>query len=205
VILARSPGSRSRSDRRRRDGRAAALALGAVAAAALLAAPPAPAQLGPRTMGNSMLSLDAGALGDQIGISSSDSTTHKMELTRELSYMRPDQWQAASVTWLRFRQGENGEVLVTEEGAGVVREVTASKKLRVEAVEGGGWKLVPAKGEAGKLDLYLETVFEGEPFTVGAVVPKFEAEAYGAVYRGVDFLFFVVQKKHPEPAAGAAG
>ena len=48
-------------------------------------------------------------------------------------------------------------------------------------------------------------MFEGEPFTVGAVVPKFEAEAYGAVYRGVDFLFFVVQKKHPEPAAGAAG
>ena len=83
--------------------------------------------------------------------------------------------------------------------------VNLRELLRVEAVEGGGWKLVPAKGEAGKLDLYLETVFEGEPFTVGAVVPKFEAEAYGAVYRGVDFLFFVVQKKHPEPAAGAAG
>lgn len=205
MILARSLGSRSRSNRRRRrNGRAAALALGAFVAAAF-AAPPARAQLGPRTIGNSMLALDAGALGDQLSISSSDSTTHKMELTRELSYMRPDQWQAASVTWLRFRQGENGEVLVTEEGSGVVREVTASKRLRVEAVEGGGWKLVPAKGEAGKLDLYLETVFEGEPFTVGAVIPKFEAEAYGAVYRGIDFLFFVVQKKHPEAAAGAAG
>jgi hypothetical protein len=205
VILARRLGSLTRSTLRSRcRRRAAALALAALAAA-LLAPPPASAQLGARTMNNTALSLDTGALGDQLSISSSDSTTHKMELTRELAYLRPDQWRSSSVTWLRFRQGENGEVLITEEGAGVVRELTASKKLRIEAVEGGGWKLVPEKGEVGKLDLYLETVFQGEPFTVGAVIPKFEGEAFGAVYRGIDFLFFVVQKKHPEPAAGAAG
>ena len=100
-----------------------ALAALAAALAFLASAPPAQAQgLGPRTIGNPALRLDAGAVGDQLSISASDSTTHKMELTRA--------------------------------------------------------------------------------FKVGAVVPRFEGEAYGAVYRGLDFLFFVVQKKHPAPAAG---
>jgi hypothetical protein len=33
------------------------------------------------------------------------------------------------------------------------------------------------------------------------VVPKFDGEAYGAIYRGRDFLFFVVQRKHPPAGA----
>jgi hypothetical protein len=158
------------------------------------------AQLGSRTFGNSALALDAGRVGDQLSISSSDRTAHKMELTRELQYLDAAKWQAASVTWLRFRQAGDGEILVTEMGPGVVQEVKASKKWQIEPTEGGGWKLSSDKA-GGKLDLYLETVFNGNPFSVGAVVPKFDGDAYGAVYRGRDFLFFVVQKKHPEPAA----
>lgn len=155
--------------------------------------------MGARTMSNSGLGLDAGSVGDLLSISQTDSTQQKMALTRELQYLDPPQWQASSVTWLHFHQGADGEIVVTEKGAGVVREVKAPKKWQVEAIEGGGWRLVPEK-DGGKLDLYLETEFKGDPFTVDVMVPKFEGDAYGAVYRGRDFLFFVVQKKHPEPA-----
>lgn len=177
---------------------AAALAL----AASLLIPVPAAAQLGPRTIGNTGIrGLDAGGIGDQLNITSSDRTRHKMELIRELEYLEPDAWRSASVTWLAFEHNDDGSVTVTEEGAGVVRDLAASKKWQVEPLEGGGWKLTPAKS-GGKMDLYLETVFRGEPFKVGAVVPKFDERSYGAVYRGTDFLFFVVQKKHPEEGAG---
>lgn len=174
---------------------------GTLAALALLLLPAvAGAQLGPRTMGNAGLGLDAGAVGDQISISQTDSTRHKMELTRELEYLEPAQWQGSSVTWLEFRRDGDGEIVVTERGPGVVQDLRASKKWQVEPVEGGGWKLSSDKA-GGKLDLYLETKFKGDPFTVDAVVPKFDDSAYGAVYRGRDFLFFVVQKKPPQPAA----
>jgi hypothetical protein len=150
-------------------------------------------------MGNAGLGLDAGSVGDQLSISQTDTTRQKMTLTRELEYLEPGEWQGSSVTWLHFHQGADGEIVVTEKGSGVVRGLKASKKWQVDAVEGGGWRLSGEKG--GKLDLYLETEFKGDPFSVGAVVPKFDGDAYGAVYRGRDFLFFVVQKKHPEPAA----
>lgn len=176
---------------------------GALAAVALVLMPAAAVAqgMGPRTMGNAGLGLDVGSVGDQLSISQTDTTRHKMELTRELEYLDPAKWQGASVTWLEFRRGENGEVLVTEKGPGVVQELRATKKWQVEPMEGGGWKLTSDKA-GGKLDLYLETKFKGDPFTVDAVVPKFDEDAYGAVYRGRDYLFFVVQKKHPEPAAG---
>ncbi len=180
-----------------------ALWLGAAVVFVVLLPSTAGAQgMGSRTMSNSGLGLDAGSVGDQLSISQTDTTRQKMTLTRELEYLDPPRWQGSSVTWLHFSQGEDGEILVTEKGRGVVRELKASKKWQVEAVEGGGWRLVSAGG-GGKLDLYLETEFKGDPFTVDAVVPKFEGDAYGAVYRGRDFLFFVVQKKHPEPAAAA--
>lgn len=181
---------------------ARALLLGALAALAVVLLPGmARAQgMGARTIGNAGLRLDAGAVGDQLSISQSDSTKHKMELTRELQYLDPLKWQASSVTWLHFREGDNGEIVVTEKGPGVVEAIRAAKKWQVEAIEGGGWKLTSEKG--GKLDLYFETKYKGDPFTVDAVVPKFDGEAYGAVYRGIDFLFFVVQKNPPQPAAG---
>jgi hypothetical protein len=124
-----------------------------------------------------------------------------MDLIREVQYLDPDKWQSASVTWLKFKKDADGAVLISEEGRGVIQGLTASGKWDVEALEGGGWKATPKKS-GGKLDLYLETTYRGEPFTVDAVVPKFNDEAYLAVYRGIDYLFSVVQKKHPEAAAG---
>ncbi|MEM7051777.1 MAG: hypothetical protein AAF604_19080 [Acidobacteriota bacterium] len=151
---------------------------------------------GPRTMGNSGLTLDAASIGDQLTISSSDKTTQKMDLLRELSYLEPNRWQASSVTWFRFQKNDDGSMMITEEGSGIVGDLSASKKWTVEALEDGGWKATPKKS-GGKIDLYLATKYRGEDYSVGAVVPKFDEEAYGAVYRGTDFLFFVVQKKHP--------
>jgi hypothetical protein len=171
------------------------------AAALLLAVWPgaAKAQVGPRTFSNSNTrGLDAGTIGDQLGISSSDATTKKMELIRDIQYWEPDRWQGTSVTWVRFERRDDGSVVVSEEGVGVIGGMEAGK-LEVEQVEDGAWRLSPRK--AGKLDLYFDTTFEGEPFTVWAGVPTFDGEAYGAIYRGRDFLFFVVQRKHPPAGA----
>lgn len=185
---------------RRRSLRFHAARLGAAAALVLLLPAVAGAQgLGSRTIGNAGLRLDAGAVGDQLSISQSDSTKHKMELTRELEYLDVDRWQSSSVTWLHFHRNGDGEIVVTEKGRGVVEGLRPTKKWQVEEVEGGGWKLTSEKG--GKIDLYLETQYKGDPYTVDVVMPKVDEEAYGAVYRGIDFLFFVVQRKHPEPAA----
>ncbi|MEM7481803.1 MAG: hypothetical protein AAF481_11565 [Acidobacteriota bacterium] len=168
---------------------------GAVLLVASFIALPALGQLGPRTLGNQ--NLDTAAIGDQLSISAADKTTQKMDLVRDLSYLEPAKWKSSSVTWLHFEKAEDGSVAVTEMGPGVVGGVSASGKWNVEAMEDGGWKAVPKK-KSGKLDLYLETKFRGEDFKVGAVIPKFDDEAYGAVYRGTDFLFFVTQKKHPD-------
>lgn len=184
---------------RRWGGLAAGLALLAGLAVTLVPSA-AVAQLGPRTIQNSAMNLDAGAVGDQISLTSSDSQTQKMQLMRDLSYLEPDAWQRASVTWLRFERGEDDSVLISEQGSGIVRGLRASKKWDLEPLEDGGWKATPKKS-GGKMDLYLETQFQGEPFTVSAVVPKVDDEVVGAVYRGVDFLFFVVQKKTPEEAS----
>lgn len=168
---------------------------------ALIVGAPAAAQLGPRTLVNPTTGrLDSGGVGDQLGISSSDKTTKKMELIRELQYLEPDVWQRSCVTWLRFREERDGEVVITEEGPGVIRGIRPVGKWKVQPAESGGWQAVSTKG--GKLDLYLDTLFFGQDFTVGAVVPKFDGEAVGAVYRGTDFLFFVVQKKLPDKRAG---
>jgi hypothetical protein len=180
-----------------------ALALGGLLLA--VAAPePAGAQtgMGPRTMSNvGVRGLDAGSIGDQQAISSSDDARAKLEVTRELQYLEPAAWKGTAVTWLRFEQNGDGEVLITEGGAGVVRGITGFSKWTVESLEGGGWKAVSEKG-GGKVDLYVDTTYKGEDYRVGAVVPKFEGTAYGAIYRGVDFLFFVVQKKHSAEAEG---
>lgn len=186
---------------RRWPAMAAALALLCL----LVAAPAAVAQMGPRTIQNSAMSLDANSVGDQLAITSSDKHTQKMDLLRELSYLEPEEWQRASVTWLSFKRSEDGAILISEEGRSIVRGLKASKKWDLEPLEEGGWKATPKKKKRGKMDLYLETQFKGEPFTVGAVVPKFDDQTFGAVYRGTDFLFFVVQKKHPEEGEASAG
>lgn len=160
------------------------------------------AQVGPRTISNSRSQgLDAGTIGDRLGISSADLTTKKMELTREIEYWDTSKWLPSSVTWLYFEQGDDGAITISEKGPGVIEAISAGKAWDLTALEGGGWKATPKKG-GGKIDLSLDTVFEGKPYTVGAVVPKFKGAAAGGVYRGTDFLFFVVQKKLPALGAG---
>lgn len=164
----------------------------------------AAAQLGPRTIGNSTTgNLDLTKLSGRLALSSADAAVKKRSVIRDLEYADPAEWQATSFTWLMFTPQGEGEVLISQRGAAPILGIRPSgKQWEVEPVSAGVWKARSLKGSAGKMDLYLDVEDEGRPFEVGAVVPKAGEETFGAVYRGVDFLFFVVQKKPPAKHAG---